>query len=218
MSKKTLEIIDKIDDIYPDPKCELVYNSTYELLVAVILSAQCTDKLVNTVTQKLFKEYNTPEKMITLTQAQLERKIKSCGFYRNKAKYILEASNDIVTKHGGQVPSNKLVLMQLAGVGEKTANVILATAFNFPAIAVDTHVFRVSNRLGIAHSHRVETVQKQLEKNISEDKWINVHHALVLHGRYVCKAINPKCDKCELSALCKYYNTEDKSQFNTITE
>lgn len=205
MNKNVLEIIDKVDKLYENPKCELEFSSTYELLVAVILSAQCTDKRVNTVTRELFQKFNTPSKMITLSQAELEEKIKACGFFHNKARHILEASKDIIEKFNGNVPSNKNDLKSLAGVGEKTANVVLSIAFNIPAIAVDTHVFRVSNRLGLASANNVIHTQKQLEKNIPREKWTKFHYALVLHGRYVCKARKPLCSECKLSSWCKYY-------------
>lgn len=206
MNKNVLEIISKVDKLYENPKCELEFGSTYELLVAVILSAQCTDKRVNTVTRELFQKFNTPSKMITLSQAELEEKIKACGFFHNKAKHILEASKDIIEKFGGNVPNNKNDLKSLAGVGEKTANVVLSMAFNVPAIAVDTHVFRVSNRLGLASANNVIKTQKQLEKNIPREKWTKFHYALVLHGRYVCKARKPLCSECKLSSWCKYYS------------
>lgn len=205
MKQNVLAIIHKVDSLYENPKCELVFNSTFELLVAVILSAQCTDKRVNAVTKELFKDYNTPLKMITLSQAELENKIKACGFFRNKAKHILEASNDIISKFDGEVPSTKKELLTLSGVGEKTANVVVSTAFGVPAIAVDTHVFRVSNRLGLASAKNVKETQTQLEKNLPKDKWTKFHHSLVLHGRYVCKAIKPKCESCELSSVCKFF-------------
>lgn len=210
MKKQVLEIANKLDEIYENPKCELVFSSNYELLVAVILSAQCTDKRVNQVTSELFKNYNTPYKMITLSQEELENKIRACGFFHNKAKHILSASNELVQKYSGEVPSNKEQLKKLAGVGEKTANVVLAVGFNIPAIAVDTHVFRVSNRLGLANSKTVSGVQKSLEKEFPKDKWINLHYALVLHGRYVCKAQRPQCEKCGLKNLCKEYNHKTK--------
>lgn len=210
MKKNILEIIDKVDKLYENPKCELNFNSNYELLVAVILSAQCTDKRVNQVTAELFKEFNTPEKMITLPQVELEKKIRSCGFFHNKARHILECSKEIVEKHNGEVPSDKAKLTALAGVGEKTANVVLAVAFNIPAIAVDTHVFRVSNRLGLANAKDVKRTQKDLEKNIPKDKWIKFHYALVLHGRYVCKSQRPSCAECELNTLCKFYNSKNR--------
>lgn len=204
MNNKT-EIIKCIDELYKDPKCELEFNSNYELLVAVILSAQCTDKRVNQVTKELFKEYNTPEKMMTLSSAELENFIRPCGLSKNKAGYILEASREIVSKYGGQLPKTKEELKQLPGVGEKTANVMLATAFGIPAIAVDTHVFRVSNRLGLANSKNVLETQHQLEKVLPKDKWIKFHFALITHGRYVCKAQNPKCEECGAKSYCGYY-------------
>lgn len=206
MKKNILDIIEKVDELYVNPKCELNFHSNYELLVAVILSAQCTDKRVNLVTAELFKEYNTPYKMVELSQDELEQKIRPCGFFHNKARHILDASKDIITRFGGEVPNNKKDLLSLAGVGEKTANVVVSMAFNIPAIAVDTHVFRVSNRLGLADSNDVFKTQKQLEKNIPKDKWIKFHYALVLHGRYVCKSQRPNCNGCELKDVCKYYN------------
>lgn len=205
MKSNVLDIVNAVDKLYENPKCELVFSSNYELLVAVILSAQCTDKRVNQVTSELFKEFNTPEKMITLSQEQLENKIRSCGFFHNKAKHILDASKDLVERFNGEIPSDKKSLKSLAGVGEKTANVVLATAFNVPAIAVDTHVFRVSNRLGIANSKDVLKTQKQLEKNLPKDKWIKFHYALVLHGRYVCKSQKQNCEGCGLKEYCKFY-------------
>ena len=208
MNKNVLDIINRVDELYVNPKCELEFNSNYELLVAVILSAQCTDKRVNLVTKELFKEYNTPFKMITLSQEELEHKIRSCGFFHNKAKHILEASHDIIDRFDGEVPKEKKDLLSLAGVGEKTANVVVSMAFNTPAIAVDTHVFRVSNRLGLANSKDVFKTQKQLEKTIPKEKWIKFHYALVLHGRYVCKSQRPNCNECGLKDLCKYYKNK----------
>ena len=208
MRNNILEIINAVDVLYDNPKCELVFSNNYELLVAVILSAQCTDKRVNQVTSELFKEYNTPNKMITLSQEELENKIRSCGFFHNKAKHILEASRDLVEKYDGEVPNDKSKLKALAGVGEKTANVVLSLAFNIPAIAVDTHVFRVSNRLGLANSKDVFKTQKQLENILPRDKWSKFHYALVLHGRYVCKAQRPRCEECELKDFCKKYNNK----------
>lgn len=210
MKSQQMDIINKINSMYENAECELKFSSNYELLVAVILSAQCTDKRVNIVTSELFKEYNTPEKMITLSQAELEQKIHACGFFHNKARHILASSRELVEKHGGEVPSEKEKLKALAGVGEKTANVVLATAFKIPAIAVDTHVFRVSNRLGIAKAQNVERTQKQLEKRIPKELWASSHYALVLHGRYVCKSQKPNCKDCELRDLCKFYKTKNK--------
>ena len=209
MKSSVLEIIKSVNELYENPKCELMFSSNYELLVAVILSAQCTDKRVNQVTSELFKEYNTPEKMITLSQDELEQKIHACGFFHNKAKHILEASKDLIEKYNGEIPNDKQKLKNLAGVGEKTANVVLATAFGVPAIAVDTHVFRVSNRLGLANSKDILKTQKQLEKNLPKDMWIKFHYALVLHGRYICKSQKPNCENCKLKHCCKYFKKGD---------
>lgn len=206
MMKTDLEQkIIQIEELYQNPTCELNFSSPYELLVAVILSAQCTDKRVNEVTKVLFNSYNTPQKMIKLSQDELEKIIRPCGFFRDKASHILSASRDIIKKFGGEIPRSKEDLKSLPGVGEKTANVVLATAFGEPAIAVDTHVFRVSNRLGIACSKDVMGTQRDLEKNIPVDKWIKFHYALVLHGRYTCKAQNPRCLDCKLSGVCDYF-------------
>lgn len=204
MKNNILEIINRVDELYKNPKCELNFSNNYELLVAVILSAQCTDKRVNQVTSELFKEFNTPEKMIMLSQDELENKIRSCGFFHNKAKHILDMSEDLIQKYNGKVPGDKGKLLSLAGVGEKTANVVLAVGFNVPAIAVDTHVFRVSNRLGLANAKDVTKTQKQLERVLPKDKWIKFHYALVLHGRYVCKAQRPNCDGCGLKDYCRF--------------
>lgn len=212
MKKQHEEILKVLQQTYVNPACELQFTTTYELLVAVILSAQCTDKRVNIVTRELFKKYNTPQAMVTLSQEELEKLIHSCGFYHNKAQSILEASADILKNYGGEVPSNKKDLLSLRGVGEKTANVVLAVGFHVPAIAVDTHVFRVSNRLGLAKASNVQNTQKQLEKVIPKSYWIDAHYALVLHGRYVCKAIKPQCEKCTLQHCCAYYkNLEIKN-------
>ena len=210
MKSQHKDIIEKINSLYENAECELEFSSNYELLVAVILSAQCTDKRVNIVTRELFKDYNTPEKMITLSQAELEQKIHACGFFHNKAKHILECSKELVEKFNSEVPSDKAKLKSLAGVGEKTANVVLATAFKIPAIAVDTHVFRVSNRLGLANSSSVEKTQKQLERKIPKNLWASSHYALVLHGRYVCKSQRPNCRECKISELCKFNKINKK--------
>ena len=188
MKQDVLEIIKAVDELYVNPKCELVFSSNYELLVAVILSAQCTDKRVNQVTSVLFKEYNTPEKMITLSQEQLEEKIRSCGFFHNKAKHILDCSKDLIDKYNGEIPSNKKELKNLAGVGEKTANVVLATAFNVPAIAVDTHVLRVSNRLGLVKTNKPHECEQALMKKFNQNVWGKLHLQMVLvnvHREYV---------------------------------
>ena len=204
-----MDRIKQIEEIlkteYKEPRAELNFSSNFELVVAVVLSAQCTDKRVNLVTKTLFKVAGTPEKMAELSIGEIEEIIKPCGFYHAKAKALKSLSEDIVNKHGGQVPKDKGTLKTLRGVGEKTANVVIANAFGTPAIAVDTHVFRVSNRLGIAKAKTVDVVQKQLEKKFPKSFWIDLHHSLVLHGRYVCKARKPDCENCALQKHCKFY-------------
>ena len=191
----------RVCEKYADAECELKFKSTFELLVAVILSAQCTDKRVNQVTDVLFKTVNTPAQFAQISQPRLEAFIRPCGFYHNKAKNIIACAKDIVERFNGVVPSNKPDLKSLAGVGEKTANVVISTAFKKPAIAVDTHVFRVSKRLGLASGKTVAEVQKCLEK-LPQELWANLHYGLVLHGRYVCKARKPLCDQCEFKGDC----------------
>lgn len=206
MDKNTSEkILAELERLYPDAKPALQYKSPYELLVAVILSAQCTDERVNKVTDVLFKNYNTPEKMLTLSQEELEKYIFSCGFYRNKAAHILSASRDIMEKFAGEVPSSHDDLKKLAGVGQKTANVVYAVAFGGDAIAVDTHVFRVSNRLGLAHANTPEKTEAQLNEIIPKSEWSMAHHWLIYHGRRVCHSQRPDCANCTLKALCEFY-------------
>ncbi len=206
MDKNTSEkILAELERLYPDAKPALQYKSPYELLVAVILSAQCTDERVNKVTDVLFKNYNTPEKMLTLSQEELEKYIFSCGFYHNKAAHILSASRDIMEKFAGEVPSSHDDLKKLAGVGQKTANVVYAVAFGGDAIAVDTHVFRVSNRLGLAHANTPEKTEAQLNEIIPKSEWSKAHHWLIYHGRRVCHSQRPDCANCTLKALCEFY-------------
>ena len=209
---ETTKIVSLLNEKYKDAQCELKFSSTFELLVAVILSAQCTDKRVNEVTKTLFKQANTPEQFAVMGQERLEGLIHSCGFYHNKAKNIISCSKDLVNRFGGVVPSEKAQLKSLAGVGEKTANVVLATAFKTPAIAVDTHVFRVSRRLGLASGKNVSEVQKSLEKNVDKKDWSATHYSLVLHGRYVCKARKPMCDGCDFAAVCQFYKKEQNKK------
>ena len=206
-----MKIVDKkaalaeLQNLYPDAKPALHYTTTYELLVAVILSAQCTDERVNIVTAKLFENYSTPEAMVTLSQQELEKYIFSCGFYRMKAEHILSASRDILDKFGGEVPNTIEDLMSLAGVGKKTANVVYSVAFGGAAIAVDTHVFRVSNRLGLAKGKTPFEVEAGLNKAIPKADWSKAHHWLIYHGRRVCHSQKPNCESCTLSELCDFY-------------
>lgn len=199
------KVLNYLDELFPEPACELKFNSKFELLVSVILSAQCTDKRVNMVTSELFKKYNTPKDFAGLKQEELESMIKSCGFYHNKAKNIISCSKDILERFNGNVPNNVDDLMSLAGVGKKTANVVFSVGFGGDAIAVDTHVFRVSNRLGIKSKNPLECEAK-LQKLVPKQNWSKVHHQMVLFGRYFCKAIKPNCKECELADICEYYN------------
>ena len=201
----TKAILDILAQDFPNPKSELEFSSPFELLVAVILSAQCTDKRVNQVTPALFKVASTPEAMSALPLETIENLIRSCGFYHSKATYLKEMATDIVTRFGGVVPATLEELRTLAGVGRKTANVVYAVAFGGQAIAVDTHVFRVSNRLGIANATNVLDTEKQLMQAIPSDQWADSHHYILLHGRYVCKSQRPNCSQCHVSHLCKYY-------------
>lgn len=200
----TNEILRELNRLYPDAKPALQFKTPYELLVAVILSAQCTDERVNKVTKVLFEHYDTPEKMVMLSREQLEKYIFSCGFYRNKAAHILSASRDILEKFGGEVPSSFEELRTLAGVGQKTANVVYAVAFGGDAIAVDTHVFRVSRRLGLAFSNTPEKVEEELKKVIPRDEWSKAHHWLIWHGRKVCRSQKPDCENCTLKKMCPH--------------
>lgn len=200
------EILAELKRLYPDARPALKYTSPYELLIAVILSAQCTDERVNKVTAELFKKHNTPQDMLKLTQTELERFIFSCGFYRAKAAHILSASKDICEKFGGEVPSDFDELKSLAGVGQKTANVVWSVAFGGDAIAVDTHVFRVSNRLGLANAPTPEKTEQQLKEVIPKSDWSKAHHWLIYHGRRVCHSRKPDCENCTLKEGCKYFN------------
>ena len=202
--------------LYPDAKPALRYNTPYELLVAVVLSAQCTDERVNKVTAVLFEKYNTPEKMVTLTQDELEKYIFSCGFYRMKAEHILSASKDILEKFDGEVPNTIEKLMSLAGVGKKTANVVYSVAFGGDAIAVDTHVFRVSNRLGLAKGKTPLEVEAGLQKAIPKRDWSKAHHWLIWHGRKVCHSQRPNCAGCALNGVCDYAKTDKIKTRNKV--
>ncbi|MBR2448539.1 MAG: endonuclease III [Clostridia bacterium] len=202
MDKKRARIIvEKLSGVFTD-KPALKFSTPFELLIAVILSAQCTDERVNKITARLFKEYNSPEKMLTLTKAQLEKFIFSCGLYKSKAEHILSACRDIIDKFGGNVPDNLDDLRTLAGVGRKTANVVYSVAFGGNAIAVDTHVFRVSNRIGLVKADNVLKTEKDLMKILDEKDWSRAHHYLIYLGRSFCKAKNPDCVACPIKDDC----------------
>lgn len=204
--EKAKIIIEKLDKEYFGAKPALNFNSEYELLVAVILSAQCTDERVNKVTKTLFESYNSPSKMLTLSVDELSKIILPCGLNNSKAKHILTASKSIIDNFNGKVPNNLQDLRTLAGVGRKTANVVYSVAFGGDAIAVDTHVQRVSNRIGLAKSSNPLTTEKQLMKRIDKNMWSKSHHYLIYHGRRVCTARSPKCSECVLGAECEYKN------------
>ncbi|SDX22236.1 endonuclease III [Tepidimicrobium xylanilyticum] len=206
--EKIKKVIDILMELYPDAKAELNYSNPFELLIATILSAQCTDVQVNRTTEKLFKELKTPEDYLKLTDEELGERIRSCGFYKTKSKNILSTCRLLIEKFNGQVPNTIEELMTLPGVGRKTANVVLSNAFSIPAIAVDTHVFRVSNRIGLADSDNVLETEKDLMNNIDKSMWSKAHHLLIFHGRRICKARKPLCQKCPLTDYCIYYKEE----------
>ena len=189
-------------DVYRDAKPALKFKTPFELLVAVVLSAQCTDKRVNVVTERLFAKADTPEKIAAMPLGELENEIKDCGLFRSKAKNISATSRLLLDEHGGEVPKDFSALVRLPGVGRKTANVVLSVGFGIPAIAVDTHVFRVANRLKLAVGKTPDEVEAGLKKAIPKKNWSAAHHWLIWHGRKVCRAINPKCAECPLKELC----------------
>ena len=196
--------------MYEDPDKNLLHFETpFEALIATMLSAQSTDKRVNAVTSKLFKVANTPKDFANMDINELENWIKSIGIYKNKAKNIKETSKILVQDYQGEVPNKKSELIKLPGVGNKTANVVLANAFDIPAFAVDTHVFRVSNRIGLADGKNVEQTEDQLTENVPKKDWNITHKRLITHGRAICKARNPICEECELNKLCLYNRSKN---------
>jgi endonuclease-3 len=198
------EVFRRFEAATPEPKGELQSLNTYTLLVAVVLSAQATDAGVNRVTRELFKIADTPEKMIALGEDKLREQIKSIGLYRNKAKNIIALSRALIERHGSRVPESREELEKLPGVGRKTANVVMNSAFGAPTIAVDTHLFRVSNRTGLAPGKVPLEVEMALEKSVPANFKRHAHHWLILHGRYVCKARKPECWRCLIRDLCLY--------------
>ena len=203
LSKKNIwEIFSRFSKITPEPKGELEYTSPYTLLVAVVLSAQSTDVGVNKATEKLFAIAKTPGEMVKIGENKIIENIRTIGLYKNKAKNIINLSQKLLDDFGGEVPKTHIELESLPGVGRKTANVVLSMAFGIPTIAVDTHVFRVSNRTGLAIGKNVEEVEEKLIKRLPEKYFFHAHHWLILHGRYTCKARNPLCLECVISDLC----------------
>jgi endonuclease-3 len=196
-------ILDQLDLLYPEADCELTFNGSYQLLVAVILSAQCTDKRVNLVTPALFRRYPDATAMAAASQEELEGLIRTTGFFRMKAKHIREACQKIVKEHGGEVPRTMEALLRLPGVARKTANVVLGTAFRIPSgVVVDTHIRRLSLRLGMTKMTDPEKIERDLMERWPEDRWIKTGHQLIWHGRRVCDARRPRCESCTLAPLC----------------
>lgn len=199
-------VLNLLKETYPDARCALNYKTPFQLLVATMLSAQSTDKTVNRVTEVLFEKYPTVEAFLGLSEEELQLEIKEIGLYRNKSRNILAMCRELVTRFNGEVPSNLEDLISLPGVGRKTANVVLSDAFKIPALPVDTHVFRVSNRIGLADSDNVLDTEMQLLDNIPEILWSSAHHWIIWHGRQICAAKKPKCDVCPLTGYCRYFN------------
>lgn len=199
------EALEILARTYPNAKPALEFHTPFELLVATILSAQSTDVMVNLCTRELFPVANTAEQIAAMTEEELFPYIKRCGFYNTKGRHILETARILVTKFGGEVPADLELLQTLPGVGRKTANVVASNAFGIPAIAVDTHVFRVSNRIGLANAKNVEKTEEQLQKAIPREQWSQAHHWLIFHGRQICAARKPKCELCPLRGLCEFY-------------
>lgn len=198
------EILSYLDELFPNPRCELEFNKDYELLIAVVLSAQTTDKKVNSVTENLFKKYPTLEDLNDASIENIKSILRPIGTYNKKAVFVKEIAHFLLDKYDGKVPKTHEELEIIPGVGHKSANVVLGVLYNIPTFAVDTHVSRVSKRLGLVKSKDdVTAIEKKLKKKINKERWVRTHHQLVLFGRYYCKAIKPECDSCKLKDLCK---------------
>lgn len=211
MNKKNTEVMRILEETYPDAHCELVHDNPLQLLVSTILSAQATDKKVNEVTLELFKKYKTLDDFLEITHEELISHIKVIGLYQSKGKNLMALFPLLKEKFNGEVPRTMEELITLPGVGRKTANVVLSTAYNVPAIAVDTHVFRVSNRIGIVKEDTVEKTEIALQKRLDKDLWIKAHHLLIFHGRRICTSRSPQCGVCPVNHLCSYYELNKKS-------
>ena len=203
-----IEFYTRLETAMPEPRGELNFVNTYTLLVAVVLSAQATDIGVNKATGQLFKIVKTPKKMVELGEAKLKDYVKTIGLYNTKAKNVIRLSELLIADHGGSVPDDQDALEALPGVGRKTANVVRNIAFGAPTIAVDTHIFRISNRTGLAPGKTVLAVEKKLEKVTPDNFKLHAHHWLILHGRYICKARNPLCGQCIVNDLCRFKGKE----------
>ena len=204
-SQTVMEVLGELEKLYPQAGAELNFTNPFETVIATVLAAQCTDKRVNIVTAKLFPKYPDAKAMAQLTPEELEPMIQECGLFHTKARNIVELCRILVAKYDGRVPDTMEGLVQLPGVGRKTANVVLANAFGKPAFAVDTHVFRVSNRIGLAHANNVEQTERQLMEAVPRDRWSHTHHLLIWHGRRCCTARKPACERCPI-VQCEYLN------------
>lgn len=207
--EETSKVLDILEETYPDARPELDHRNPFEMLIATILSAQCTDVRVNMITKELFKVGGTPEEMLELGFQRVSDLIRSCGFYNQKTKSILKTCEILVNEYDSEVPGDREALMKMPGVGRKTANVVLSTCFGEDAIAVDTHVFRVTNRIGIVDENNVEDTEKMLMEQIEKNRWTKAHHLFIFHGRRTCSARSPKCEKCTISEYCNYYKSLD---------
>ena len=204
-AQTVLDVLSELEELYPQASAELDFSNPFETVIATVLAAQCTDKRVNMVTARLFPKYPDARAMAQLTPQELEPMIQECGLYHTKARNIVELCRILVEKYDGQVPDTMEELTQLPGVGRKTANVVLANAFGKPAFAVDTHVFRVSNRIGLAHANNVVDTEKQLMQAVPMDRWSHTHHLLIWHGRRCCIARKPACERCPI-VQCEFRN------------
>ena len=207
--KDALIILNILRKFYPDAKCSLDFETPFQIVIAVMLSAQCTDERVNKTTPILFKDYGTPEKLSKINLSKLEEIIHPCGFYKNKAKNALACSKELVEKYNSEVPNDMEKLMKLPGIGRKSANVIMLEAFNnAQGIAVDTHCRRISNKIGFSNKKDPEKIEQDLLKLFKKEDWVDVNHLFVWHGRYTCTARTPKCDKCPIKNYCNEYNSK----------
>lgn len=206
--KEITQMLDALRDRYPEAGCALVHQNTYQLLISVVLSAQTTDKSVNKVTGELFAEYPSPADLAEADQQDVIDIIKTIGMYKTKSRNIIALAGELVEKHGGQVPEDYDELVKLPGVGRKTANVVLAVGFGHQRIAVDTHVFRLANRIGLVKEKDVLKTELGLMKVLPEDRWTEAHHSLIFHGRNCCTARNPKCGECPINGLCEKVGVE----------
>ncbi len=216
MTERVQKIYELLKEEYPDVHCELNYQTPLQLLTATVLSAQTTDRQVNRVTEKLFAEHPDLDTLLELSEEELENYIHSLGFYHTKARNLYRLFRELADRFQGEVPQTMQKLTSLPGVGRKTANVVLANAFGIPAIAVDTHVFRVSNKIGLAHASNVRETEKQLQNALDPEIWSLMHHLLIFHGRRCCSARSPQCERCVIRQYCEYYQKEWENDGETV--